>query len=215
MLELGFETSPKTILCLGAHSDDIEIGCGATLLKLVEKYDNIHIKWIVFSARGQRAIEAQKSAKLFLKGVESKDIEVKSFKDGFFPYDGKEIKLYFEELKTNIKPDIIFTHYRHDLHQDHRLICELTWNTFRNHLVFEYEIPKFDGDLGSPNFFFHVTKEQCNRKVQFLMSAFESQKSKHWFSEELFQALLRIRGMESSSPSDFAEAFYCRKLFFE
>ena len=215
MLEMSFEASPQTILCLGAHSDDIEIGCGATLLKLIEKYDNIHIKWIVFSARGQRAIEAQKSAKLFLKGVESKDIEVKSFKDGFFFYDGKEIKLYFEELKTNIKPDIIFTHYRHDLHQDHRLICELTWNTFRNHLVLEYEIPKFDGDLGSPNFFFHVTREECDRKVQYLMSAFESQKSKHWFSEELFQALLRIRGMESSSPSDFAEAFYCRKLFFE
>ncbi|MBN1464813.1 PIG-L family deacetylase, partial [candidate division KSB1 bacterium] len=144
MHDVSFTSPPKSLLCLGAHPDDIEIGCGATLLKLIGTYENLSVKWIVFAAHGERAIEAKKSAELFLTGAD-KDVELKQFKDGFFPYDGREIKLYFEELKSQISPDIIFTHYRDDLHQDHRLISELTWNTFRNHLIFEYEIPKYDG----------------------------------------------------------------------
>jgi LmbE family N-acetylglucosaminyl deacetylase len=215
MPSLNFSSSPQTVLCLGAHPDDIEIGCGATMLTLIRKYENLFVKWIVFSAHGQRKAEAQKSAEFFLTEVDRKDVEINEFKDGFFPYDGKEIKLYFEELKKQISPDIIFTHYRDDLHQDHRLVSELTWNTFRNHLVLEYEIPKYDGDMGSPNLFFHVSRQHCDRKVQLLMSTFESQKSRNWFTEDLFQSMLRIRGMESNSPSRFAEAFYCRKLHFE
>ncbi|MBN1559408.1 PIG-L family deacetylase [candidate division KSB1 bacterium] len=215
MLDLSFKTPLQTILCLGAHPDDIEIGCGATLLTLMRKYENLSVKWIVFSAHGQRAIEARQSAELFLAKVDRRDVEMKEFKDGFFPYDGKEIKLYFEELKSQISPDIIFTHYRDDLHQDHRLVSELTWNTFRNHLVLEYEIPKYDGDMGSPNVFFHVNREQGDQKIELLMTAFASQRSKHWFTEDLFRSMLRIRGMESNSPSTLAEAFYCRKLYLQ
>lgn len=213
MRDVTFPAPPKNILCLGAHPDDIEIGCGATLLRLIETHADLSIKWIVFAAHGERAREAKKSAELFLTGAH-RDVELKQFKDGFFPYDGREIKLYFEELKSQISPDIIFTHYRDDLHQDHRLISELTWNTFRNHLIFEYEVPKYDGDLGSPNTFFQVSGEQFDRKVRFLMQAFASQKNRHWFTADLFQSIVRIRGMESSSPSQFAEAFYCRKLCF-
>ena len=214
MLNISFDTSPKSILCLGAHSDDIEIGCGATLLRLIEEYEDVCIKWVVFSGNETRTLETKNSMDLFLQGLKTKDVEFKGFKDGFFPYDGKGIKLVFEELKNRVSPDIIFTHYRHDLHQDHRIISELTWNTFRNHLILEYEIPKYDGDMGSPNLFVHVNKEQCDKKVQFLMAAFESQRNKHWFTKELFQSILRIRGMESCSSSNLAEAFYCRKLCF-
>jgi LmbE family N-acetylglucosaminyl deacetylase len=199
-------------LCLGAHSDDIEIGCGGTILRLLEAVPFAQFHWIVFSANRVRRAEAIRSAKLFLKGSASPKITVHSYRDGFFPYQGETIKREFERLRKRIDPDVIFTHYRRDLHQDHRLLNELTWNTFRNHLVFEYEIPKYDGDLGNPNVFVALDESACKRKAEFLDQAFQTQRGKHWFSEGTFLALMRLRGVEASSPTKFAEAFYGRKI---
>lgn len=200
------------VLCLGAHSDDIEIGCGGTILRLMAEYPNLEITWIVFGARDARAKEAQTSTEAFLREVEEKRIVVKGFRDGFFPYIGAEIKDYFEELKRELSPDLIFTHCRQDLHQDHRLINELTWNTFRDHLILEYEIPKYDGDLGSPNLYVHLDESTCQRKIARIVSHFQSQRDKHWFKEDTFLAILKLRGIECTSPSGFAEGFYCRKI---
>ncbi len=204
--------SVKRILCLGAHSDDIEIGCGGTILHLIESVPDIELYWIVFCSNAERAKEAQKSATWFLRNIRRKTIVIKSFRDGFLPYTGGEVKDCFEELKPVFKPDLILTHCRHDLHQDHRLLCELTWNTFRNHLILEYEIPKYDADLQSPNFFVPLSKAICTAKVKTLMRHFGTQRNKHWFSEDLFLGLLRLRGVEAASPTGFAEAFYCRKM---
>lgn len=214
MLGLTFNTeqnSTLSILCLGAHSDDIEIGCGGAILKLISKYPNLSFHWVVFSAGQQRAEEARASAEVFLKGAKEKNVVIKDFKDGFFPYQGVEIKEYFEQLKE-MSPDIILTHYRQDLHQDHRLISDLTWNTFRNHLILEYEIPKYDGDLGSPNLFVHLDESTCQSKIQYILEHFRTQENKHWFTGETFLALLRLRGIESKAPDGYAEAFYCRKI---
>jgi LmbE family N-acetylglucosaminyl deacetylase len=202
--------SPK-ILCLGSHSDDIEIGCGGTILRLAEEYPGSIFHWVVFSAIGVRAAEAQCAALRFAGPRLSGPI-LKSFKDGFLPYVGFEVKAVFEELKRELSPDLIFTHNRKDAHQDHRLIAELTWNTFRNHLILEYEIPKYDGDLGQPSVFVPLQTETYRNKVQFIMDAFQSQHSKHWFQPETFLSLMRLRGMECNAPSGYAEAFYCRKL---
>ncbi len=206
------EDSPYRILCLGAHSDDIEIGCGGTLLKLMELYPNLHIHWVVLGANGQREQEASNSAAGFLAGIADRKVSIRGFRDGFFPYMATEIKEYFEEIKFGIVPDLILTHYREDRHQDHRLISDLTWNTFREHTIWEYEIPKYDGDLGSPNLFVHLSEEICRRKITNLFEHFQSQSNKGWFTEDTFLAMLRIRGMESNSPSKYAEAFYCRKM---
>jgi LmbE family N-acetylglucosaminyl deacetylase len=215
MLDLTFGKSkqdPLTVLCLGAHSDDIEIGCGGTILRLVEEYPQLDVYWVVFGARGQRVDEAQKSAELFLAGAKSKQILIRNFRDGYFPYIGAEIKDEFEELKKQVSPDLIFTHYRKDLHQDHRLIEELTWNTFRHHLVLEYEIPKYDGDLSTPNFFVCLDEAVVMRKVQYLQESFESQRDKYWFTDDTFLSLMRIRGVEAKSAGQYAEGFYAYKL---
>ncbi len=203
---------PFQVLCLGAHSDDIEVGCGASILRLIKEFPNLKVHWVVFGSSGIRAEEALNSANEILKDVRGKNIVIMGFRDGFFPYIGSEIKDYFEKLKTEVNPDMIFTHYRQDAHQDHRLISELAWNTFRNQLILEYEIPKYDGDLGVPNFFVHLDEAICERKVEHLLSHFKTQTSRHWFTRETFLALLRLRGMESKSPGNYAEAFYCRKV---
>lgn len=216
MFRMMFENqqnSLRQVLCLGAHSDDIEIGCGGTILKLIEIYPDLEFYWVVFGAKGDRAEEALKSAAAFLAPVKHRVI-VKGFRDSFFPYSGEEIKEFFQELRQEISPDLIFTHYRNDLHQDHRLISELTWNTFRNHLILEYEIPKYDGDLGIPNFFVHLSQLACDKKIKHLIDHFGTQANKHWFMEETFSAILRLRGIESNAPEKYAEAFYCRKLVF-
>ncbi len=202
------------VLCLGSHCDDIEIGCGGTILKLIETYQNIIIYWVVFSSNPQREKEANISANKFLANVENRQILIKKFKDGFFPFIGAEIKEAFEQLKQDINPDLVLTHYRNDAHQDHRLISDLTWNTFRNHLILEYEIPKYDGDLGNPNFFVHLDKAICQKKIDYLLNSFESQRNKHWFTEETFMSILRLRGVEANAPEKYAEAFYCRKMVF-
>ena len=201
----------KRVLCLGAHSDDIEIGCGGTILRLIESSADLEFYWLILSSNPERAREAQRSARAFLRRVRKKTIVVKSFRDGFLPYLGAPVKECFEEIKS-FAPDVIFTHTRHDLHQDHRLLCELTWNTFRNHFILEYEIPKYDADLRSPNFFVPLSPSVSRRKVEFLMRYFGTQRNKQWFSEDIFLGLLRLRGIEAASPTRFAEAFHCRKL---
>ncbi|MBK8904170.1 MAG: PIG-L family deacetylase [Anaerolineaceae bacterium] len=200
------------VLCLGAHSDDIEIGCGGTVLKLLKAYPNISVTWVVFSGKGSRIDEAKASAESFLVEAKGKQIFVKDFRDGFFPYTGADIKEYFETLKSLVEPDLIFTHFRDDRHQDHRVISDLTWNTYRDHFILEYEVPKYDGDLGAPNFFMHLDREVCQQKVQLLLKHFGTQANKHWFTEETFLANLRLRGIESRAPENYAEAFYGRKL---
>jgi len=168
--------------------------------------------WVVFSSEPQRAREVSKSSDLFLKHAQGKNIVIKDFRNSFFPYIAIGIKEYFEQIKQEFYPDLIFTHYRNDLHQDHRLISELTWNTFRDHLILEYEIPKYDGDLGSPNFFIHLNEPICHRKIQYILDSFRTQLEKPWFTEETFLSILRLRGIESNSPSKYAEAFYSRKM---
>jgi LmbE family N-acetylglucosaminyl deacetylase len=204
--------SVRQVLCLGAHSDDIEIGCGGTVLRLASLYPNADFHWVVFSAPGRRREEAESSAGQFLRGACSKTIELRSFRDGFFPYVGADIKEFFEDLQKRVDPHIIFTHHGHDMHQDHRLVSELTWNTFRDHMILEYEIPKYDGGLGSPNLFVQLTQDERRRKIDVLLAEFPSQATKKWFDEATFDALLRLRGVESNSPSGYSEAFYCRKL---
>ena len=210
-LELESREEPLTVLCLGAHADDLEIGCGGTLLKLGESGRSLAVTWIVFSAEGPRQQEVRNSGEIFLARAKTKDIVVNGFRDGFFPYQGGEIKETFEALKHRDVPDVIFTHHRNDLHQDHRLISELTWNTFRNHLILEYEVPKYDADLGSPNVFVDLDESLARRKAEAIVEGFPSQAGKHWFSEDLFLALLRLRGIECAAPGKYAEAFHCRK----
>ena len=204
--------TPLQILCLGAHSDDLEIGCGGTLLTLAAGDTPLNVTWLVFSANDSREKEAHTSANAFLAGAAEKRVLVETFRDGFFPYIGGEIKEYFERLKHQVTPDVIFTHYRHDLHQDHRVISDLTWNTFRNHFILEYEIPKYDGDIGAPNAFVRLDECVCRLKVKNILDHFASQEHKQWFTEDIFRALLRLRGMECGSPSGYAEAFYVRKV---
>ncbi|HEY1790296.1 MAG TPA: PIG-L deacetylase family protein [Verrucomicrobiae bacterium] len=211
MVQLGLD-KVKTVLCLGAHSDDIEIGCGGTLLELTRARAGIAVWWVVFTADGKRENEAKNSAKAFLKDAGKSHIIIKQFRNGYFPHEGVAIKDFFESLKSQVNPDLVLTHYRDDRHQDHRVISDLTWNTFRNHLVLEYEIPKYDGDLGAPNTFIPVSRKNGERKVAALLRHFPSQSDKHWFTEETFWSLLRLRGLECASPAKYAEAFYSRKL---
>ena len=201
-----------TVLCLGAHSDDIEIGCGGTILRLSQDYSNCEFHWVVFSADGVRADVAKRGAALFTRKTVLHGPLLKGFRDGFMPFSGGEVKAVFEELKQMVSPDLIFSPNRKDAHQDHRLVAELTWNTVRDHLVFEYEIPKYDGDLGQPSVFVPLELEMCKQKVEYIMSALNSQHSKRWFQPDTFLSLMRLRGIECNAPSGYAEAFYCRKL---
>lgn len=215
MLDLSLlraNAATHRILCLGAHSDDIEIGCGGTMLALLDRCPNVEVRWMVFSANQDRAREARQSADAFLKKSSRSEVIVSNFRDGFFPFCGAEIKESFEALKAAFSPDLVFTHFRDDRHQDHRLISDLTWNTFRDHLILEYEIPKYDGDLGQPNVFVPLEESTCEQKARLLLESFVSQRNKHWFDEQTFLSLLRLRGMEANSPTRFAEAFCCRKL---
>jgi LmbE family N-acetylglucosaminyl deacetylase len=207
--------SIRRVLCLGAHSDDIEIGAGGTLLKLAGQVPDLEVRWVVFSALGPRAEEARRSAEEFLAGVALKQVTIGSFRESYFPSEWPSIKDWFEEIKANFEPDAVFTHYRQDRHQDHRVLSELAWNTFRNHLILEYEILKYDGDLGIPNLFVPLSEHLCNSKIELLLKHFKTQATKHWFSRDTFEAMLRIRGIECASAGGRAEAFYCRKLLLD
>jgi len=205
------DSQPRSILCLGAHCDDIEIGCGGTLLRLAENDSESHLHCAVFSGNDSRQNESRKClAKLFPQ--DRLHLHFFDFRDGYFPTSWSEIKDIVESLKPSIAPDLVFTHRRSDRHQDHRLLGELTWNTFRNHLIFEYEIVKFEGDLATPNCYIPLTAEQLAQKTQALHDCYLSQRSRTWFSEETFNALARIRGVESASPSGYAEGFHADKF---
>ncbi len=208
------ERGQLKLLCLGAHADDIEIGCGGTVLRLVAEMPNLVVRWIVFSGTGPRAAEARSSAAAFLENVSEKRIEVLGFRDGYFPFQGADIKDYFEAVKGDFDPSAVLTHWRGDAHQDHRLLAELTNNTFRDHLVLEYEIPKYDGDLGNPGFFVPLTQAQFRRKVETIGRHFTSQRGRNWFSEETFLAMARLRGIGCNAPEGLAEAFYAGKVVF-
>lgn len=202
----------ETVLCLGAHADDIEIGCGGTLLRLLGEHRSLKVHWVVLGASDRRAEEARRSAREFLDGAAIGEVVVKGFRDSYFPYVGGEIKEFVEELRDRVSPDLIFTHRHDDRHQDHRVVSELTWCAFRDHMILEYEIPKYDGDLGQPNFFVPLDREVCQRKIDEIVRCFPSQREKSWFSEDTYWALLRLRGVECRAPSHFAEAFFARKL---
>jgi LmbE family N-acetylglucosaminyl deacetylase len=212
-LSLGGGGRLESVLAIGCHSDDIEIGCGGTIALLLEQHPELEVTWFVLSAEGERAEEARASAAAFLVGARRPPrIVLESFRDSFFPYVGGEVKDAFERIKPDISPQLVFTHAGTDLHQDHRLVSELTWNTFRDHFILEFEIPKYDADLGAPNVFVPLREEVVQRKVSTLLEQFGTQRSKHWFTEDLFLGLMRLRGMEANSPTGYAEAFRCRKL---
>lgn len=213
MLPLRFKDNGRglKLLCLGAHCDDIEIGCGGTILRLQEEYRIDRLQWVVFTSNELRRAEALHSAQQFVDGLGDAHIEILNYRDAFLSFSALEVKEYFESLKKVMDPDVVFTHYRDDRHQDHRLISDLTWNTFRNHLILEYEIPKYDGDLGQPNAFMPLSEAQAAKKVDILLDSFASQRSKHWFDRETFLSLMRIRGLECAHDQRYAEAFYVRK----
>jgi LmbE family N-acetylglucosaminyl deacetylase len=206
----GSRTAPLEILALGAHADDIEIGCGGTLLRLLHERPGSNVRWIVFSSNADREREAKASAASFLAGASS-EIQVNTFRESFFPSVGASIKEHFEALKAGRRPDLVLTHRTADLHQDHRTIAELTWNTFRDHLIAEYEIPKYEGDLGQPNVFVPLARPTAERKMELIVTHFPSQAGRTWFRRETFEALMRLRGIECNAPEGFAEAFHVRK----
>jgi LmbE family N-acetylglucosaminyl deacetylase len=208
----GFLRSVTSVLCLGAHCDDIEIGCGGTILKLLDGRDDVRVDWVVFSSEGERAAEARAGAEAFLSEAAAANVRIEEFRGRYFPFVGTEIKEYFDTLGAELAPDVVFTHLGDDLHQDHRLLSELAYNTFRDHLILEYEIPKWDGDLSRLNTYVQLDERQCERKIETIGRVYESQSDKHWFSAETFRATLRLRGIECKSPSGYAEAFRCRKL---
>jgi len=199
------------ILLLGAHCDDIEIGCGGTIMRLIKEYKIHSVKWVIFTSNALRADEARRCAHVFLDGVLKKEVVIYDFRDGHLPFVGAEIKRHFEELK-GFKPDVVFTHRRDDRHQDHKTLGELTWNTFRDHTILEYEIPKYEGDLGHPNVFVTIPGPIAEQKADCVVDGYPSQSTKQWFDRETFLSLMRIRGIESASPSRYAEGFYASKV---
>jgi LmbE family N-acetylglucosaminyl deacetylase len=207
-------TKLRRILALGAHADDIEIGCGGTILRMAAEFRELDVLWVVFCATSERELEARASADAFLEGVARKRVLVFGHRDGFLPYNAAAVKDDFESLKKSFEPDLVLTHFREDRHQDHRLVSDLTWNTWRNHMILEYEIPKYDGDFGSPNFYSLLTTAMLERKIALVLEHFQTQANKHWMTDELLRSVARIRGMESVSPEGYSEGFYCRKAVF-
>jgi LmbE family N-acetylglucosaminyl deacetylase len=214
MLALGPAggTPVRRVLAIGAHSDDLEIGCGGTVLALTRADPAVAFHWVVFAARGAREDEARRSAEVVLAGAAEVTVELHPFRDGYLPHTAADVKDAFEDLKARVDPQLVLTHTRDDLHQDHRLVCELTWNTFRDHLILEYEIPKWDGDLGRPNLYVPLDERVVDEKVGLLMRHFPTQSDKHWYDAETFRGLMRLRGLECASPSGYAEAFYAPKV---
>lgn len=211
-LALGKSAAPLKILCLGAHADDVEIGCGGALLRLLAERPGCEVAWVILSSDPEREREVRASAVDFLGAAARSSVVVKGFRDGYFPYLGPEIKEFFEQLKVESSPDLIFAPHRKDQHQDHRLVCELAWNTFRNHLIAEYEIAKYEGDLGAPNLYVPLTAAQGRRKVELILEHYRSQSARSWFRASSFEAVMSLRGLECHAPEGLAEAFHCRKM---
>jgi LmbE family N-acetylglucosaminyl deacetylase len=215
MLTVGLgddHTTALTLLCLGSHSDDIEIGAGGTILRLLQERPDTRVHWVIFSADDAREAEARASAADFLAGAASFDVIVHDFRESYFPAVIADLKDAFEELRARVSPDVIVTHHRRDDHQDHRTVAELTWNSFRNHLVLEYEIPKYEGDLGHPNLYVPLSTSTATRKVELLMQHFGTQGNKRWFRPETFRAVMALRAVECNAADGWAEAFHARKL---
>ena len=200
------------LFCVGAHADDIEIGCGGTLLRLLRELDVERITWVVLSGNRERAAEARKAARRIVGRQAELRLVQGEFRESYFPYEAVPIKQLFDQLGRETRPDLVFTHYRKDRHQDHRLVSDLTYNTFRDHLVLEYEILKTDGDLGRPNVYVSLERPVVDRKLKIVQDCFASQRTKRWFTDDAFRGLLRVRGVEAGGPSGYAEAFYGRKL---
>ena len=214
MLSLPALANPRRalrVLCLGAHCDDIEIGCGATLLRLAAERP-VDVTWVVLCSNAARAAETRRSAMRFLRGARRRELRIETLRDGYLPAQWSQAKDVVESLKQLRRPDLIFTHERDDRHQDHRLVCQLTWNTFRDHTIFEYEIPKYDGDLGQPNLYVPIKRAVAERKIAHLLAAYGSQRARRWFSAETFMALMRLSGLECNAEAGLAEAFHLRKL---
>lgn len=200
------------VLCIGAHSDDIEIGCGGTLLEWMDMRCTLHVTWVVLSAVGARAVEARRSATNLLARAKRVNIVIHGLDDGRFPAYYSEVKNALESVRSHWPdPDVILTHRLEDRHQDHRTVAEVAWQTWRDHLVFEFEIPKYEGDLGQPNVYVPISARNGRRKVEHLMRHFGTQRSKSWFSPETFEGLMHLRAIECRSTSGFAEAFHLRK----
>ena len=202
------------VLALGAHCDDIEIGCGGTLMRLAATRPGLEVLWAVFCSSEVRKAEATAAAQSFLRGAAASRVVIHDFRDAFLPWSGPAVKEAFEALKKDFAPDLIFTHYREDRHQDHRLVSDLTWNTWRDHLILEYEVPKYDGDFGAPNVFSALPRAIVDRKIDLLFEHYLSQKGRQWFTRDLLLGVARIRGMECVAPEQVAEAFYGRKILF-
>ena len=200
-----------SILCIGAHCDDIEIGCSGTLLSFLQSAPDTTINWVVCSSTAERKQETELAARRLGIGKRQIRLHFLDFRDGYLPWSGAEVKDALRRVTSPMTPNLVFTHYGEDLHQDHRLISELTWNLFRDHLILEYEVPKYDGDLGRPNMFMPLDSDIADEKIRLLLESYPSQSGKHWFSDETFRALLRIRGIESGRNNRYAEAFYSRK----
>jgi LmbE family N-acetylglucosaminyl deacetylase len=209
---LGPARGPLRIVCFGAHCDDIEIGAGGTLLRLLAEHPGSQVDWFVLSSNPEREQETRRCAAELLAGAAASRVTVESFRESFFPYQGEAIKGYFEKVKRETSPDVVLSHHRKDEHQDHRLIAELTWNTFRNHLILEYEIAKFEGDLGHPNVFVSLPAALASRKIDLIVQNYKSQATRSWFRPETFRAVMALRGVECNAPEGWAEAFHCRKL---
>ena len=203
--------APLRVLFLGAHCDDIEIGCGGTALELARRHPALAAHWVVLSGSGERAGEAERAAARFLAGAAGREVVVERFRDGYLPYEGGRVKDFFESLKARLDPDLVFTHHREDGHQDHRLVSELTWNTFRDHVILEYEVPKYDPDTGSPNLFTHLDDSVAEAKVQAILESYPSQAARPWFTRDTLLATMRLRGVQARAPR-YAEGFYARKL---
>jgi LmbE family N-acetylglucosaminyl deacetylase len=211
-LHLARAGEQLSVLCLGAHSDDIEIGAGGALLYWITQGVKLDVSWCVLGAVGEREREARVSASDFLQGAASTNVETLQFRNSFFPEQSTQIKEWFEALKSRVKPDVVLTHRRQDAHQDHREIARHTWATFRNHLILEYEIPKWDGDMGRPNVYVALPSEILHRKIELLMRHFASQRGRQWYDEETFRGLARLRGVECCAPDRYAEAFFGSKV---
>jgi LmbE family N-acetylglucosaminyl deacetylase len=209
---LGAPGAPLRILCLGAHCDDIEIGCGGAVLRLLAERPGSTVRWVAFASNPARESEARAGAAAFLEKAADRQVVIHKFRDGYLPFQGAEVKDAFEAAKADFRPDVVLTHHRHDRHQDHRMVAELTWNTYRDHVIFEYEIPKYEGDLGTPNLYLPLTEAVARRKIDLVVRSYPSQAGKRWFRPETFEAVLRLRGIECNAPDGFAEAFHATKL---
>ncbi len=201
----------RRIVCLGAHPDDIEIGCGGTIRRWTAERD-LEVTWAVLSGEGVRADEARAGAATFLTDAATASVEIADFPDSRFPADWAAIKTWIHDLASRAEPDLVFTHRLEDRHQDHRVVGEIAWQAFRDAVILEYEIPKWEGDPGVANAYVSLDRETVDAKVDALLATFESQREKPWFDAETFRGLMRLRGVECHAADGYAEAFTCRKI---